>query len=228
MFHGKLFMTNKNYRIFERLRVAVLLTFISGYIDAYTYHTQGGRFAAAQTGNVIFLGISLAEKNMERALAYLIPIFMFSFGQWFNYLVRGYLSRHSIRWHAFSSMMMLSLLVFIILLTPLLPPIFTISSLSFFASMQVNTFKRLRGMPYANVMMTGNIKNAAHLLVKGLVEKNKAYQKEAFLTYSVIVSFIIGIILSSLVTAYLEEHSLIFLLFPVGLVSYWLYCEDVK
>ncbi len=43
----------KNYRIFEGLRVATVLTFISGYLNAFTFITQGGRFAGVQSGNVI-------------------------------------------------------------------------------------------------------------------------------------------------------------------------------
>ena len=54
-------MTKKNYRIFERVRVAVLITFISGFLDAYTFVTQGKRFAGLQTGNFIYLMKSLAE-----------------------------------------------------------------------------------------------------------------------------------------------------------------------
>ena len=34
----------KDYQNFEGLRVAMLLTFMSGFIDAYTFITQGGRF----------------------------------------------------------------------------------------------------------------------------------------------------------------------------------------
>ena len=40
----------------EKLRIAVLLSFISGYINAFTYNNNAGElFAGAQTGNVIFI-----------------------------------------------------------------------------------------------------------------------------------------------------------------------------
>jgi len=39
----------------EKLRIAVLLSFISGYINAFTYNNAGELFAGAQTGNVIFI-----------------------------------------------------------------------------------------------------------------------------------------------------------------------------
>ena len=57
-------MKKKDYRIFERVRVAVLITFISGFLDAYTFVTQGKRFAGLQTGNLIYLMKNLAEGNL--------------------------------------------------------------------------------------------------------------------------------------------------------------------
>ncbi len=66
--------------------------------------------------------------------------------------------------------MMLVLILLTIILSPIMPASFTIASLAFVASIQVETFRRLRGAPYANVMMTGNVKNA-YLWFKGLIEK---------------------------------------------------------
>ncbi len=48
-------MNQKEYRVFEGLRIACSLTFISGYLNAFTFVTQGGRFAGVQSGNVISL-----------------------------------------------------------------------------------------------------------------------------------------------------------------------------
>ena len=48
----------------EKLRIAVLLSFISGYINAFTYNNAGELFAGAQTGNVIF--IQSQRKKLKR------------------------------------------------------------------------------------------------------------------------------------------------------------------
>lgn len=218
-------MSHKSYRIFETLRVAMLLTFISGYIDAFTFHTQGGRFAAVQTGNLIYMSLNLAQGDFSKSFNYFVPIFVFSLGQWFNYFFRRYLSKYQLRWHAFSSLIMLLVLLLVVLLAQYLPSIVVISSLTFFAAMQADTFKRLRGTPYANVMMTGNIKNAAQLLVKGLVEKNSCILQEALRIYAIILSFILGIILSSFLSQLFGSYGLFFVLFPVLLVNYWLITE---
>lgn len=218
-------MKRKKYRLYEGFRVATLLTFVSGYIDAYTFHTQGQRFAAVQTGNLIYFAMALAEQNWVRVFDYAVPLLVFSFGQWFNHSIRRHITVSNLRWHAFGSHMMLIILVLTALTANHLPPTLTITGLSFFASIQVDTFKRLRGAPYGNVMMTGNIKNAAHLLSKGFLEKNRQFKKEGLLVYGVILSFVVGIIISTYVTSHFEEYALYLAIIPVLLLNYWLINE---
>ena len=78
----------KNYRIFEGLRVATVLTFISGYLNAFTFITQGGRFAGVQSGNVISTAYFLALGEFQQVLNFLIPIVSFVLGQFFTYSTR--------------------------------------------------------------------------------------------------------------------------------------------
>ena len=52
-------MKKRSYRVFEGLRVATLVSYIGGFIDAYTYNTQDERFASIQTGNLLYLVIHL-------------------------------------------------------------------------------------------------------------------------------------------------------------------------
>ena len=72
----------------EKLRIAVLLSFISGYINAFTYNNAGELFAGAQTGNVIFMALHFAKGNLEKAVEFLIPIISFMIGQIFIYCFR--------------------------------------------------------------------------------------------------------------------------------------------
>lgn len=55
--------SHRQYQIYEGLRCAVALCFISGYINAFTYVTQGKRFAGVQTGNLLSFAIHLSNKH---------------------------------------------------------------------------------------------------------------------------------------------------------------------
>ena len=70
-------MKKRSYRVFEGLRVATLVSYIGGFIDAYTYNTQDGRFASIQTGNLLYLVIHLVEGHIARAFSYAILSFLF-------------------------------------------------------------------------------------------------------------------------------------------------------
>lgn len=52
--------------------VAVILTLIVGFFDAYTYYGRGGVFANAQTGNIVKLVLALGEDTDP--LVFLLPI----------------------------------------------------------------------------------------------------------------------------------------------------------
>lgn len=215
----------KKYQNFEGLRVAMLLTFVSGFIDAYTFITQEGRFASMQTGNLLYMTINLAEGHLKEAFSFLIPIIFFILGQFFYYFLRRWVTPKNVRWHKFSTYVLLILLAVIAVLSPLLPSIFTIAGLAFFASIQLATFKRVRGYTYTNTMMTGNIKNAAYLFLKGSVEKNEQILKQSIYIITVIVTFMAGVLLSTVMCRYLTESSLYILLLPMLALVYFLNIE---
>ena len=89
----------------EKLRIAVLLSFISGYINAFTYNNAGELFAGAQTGNVIFMALHFAKGNFEKAVEFLIPIISFyDRAKFFIYCFRNFFQRrgHKGYIHSFS------------------------------------------------------------------------------------------------------------------------------
>ncbi|VTS37218.1 membrane protein [Streptococcus porcinus] len=53
----------KRHKVYEGIRCASALTFISGYVNTFTFLTQGRRFAGVQTGNVMYLAIRIVEKD---------------------------------------------------------------------------------------------------------------------------------------------------------------------
>ena len=81
--------TAKRYKtISESTAFMVMLTLLSGYLNAYTYATRGGIFANMHTGNMSKLGISLAGGNFAGSWQYLAPILAALLGVMFSELVR--------------------------------------------------------------------------------------------------------------------------------------------
>ncbi|MGT2958662.1 hypothetical protein A9Q68_04765 [Streptococcus bovimastitidis] len=210
----------QRYYVHEALRCAMSLTFISGYVNAFTFMTQGQRFAGIQSGNVASLAMSLAQGRLDRALDFLLPIIVFMLGQSFTYFMHRWANKHGIHWYLLSSFVLTVIALITSILTPILPAFFTVSGLAFFASIQVDTFKSLRGATYANVMMTGNVKNAAYQLTKGLYEKNREMILIGRNTAFVIFTFILGALAASLLSLKFGELSLGLVLIPLTYVNY--------
>ena len=78
--------------IHETFRVAALLAVVGGFLDAYTYILRGGVFANAQTGNIVLLGVHMADKDYRQALYYVVPIIAFSLGVFITEVLKKYFS----------------------------------------------------------------------------------------------------------------------------------------
>lgn len=63
----------------ETLLVGALLTFVGGFLDAYTF-VGHAVFANAQTGNVVLFGVETASRHWHAALLRLVPIAAFVVG----------------------------------------------------------------------------------------------------------------------------------------------------
>ena len=49
----------------ESFRIGALLAIIGGFFDAYSYLCRGGVFANAQTGNIVLLGVNIANGKIN-------------------------------------------------------------------------------------------------------------------------------------------------------------------
>ena len=62
----------------EMFFTGILLAFTGGFLDAYTYILRGNVFANAQTGNIVLLGINIANGNISKVIYYFVPILAFA------------------------------------------------------------------------------------------------------------------------------------------------------
>ena len=67
---------NKKH-ISESFRLAALLALVGGFLDAYTYICRGEVFSNAQTGNIVLVGLALAENNFKNAIYHVLPVIAF-------------------------------------------------------------------------------------------------------------------------------------------------------
>ncbi|MGV9033904.1 YoaK family protein [Lactococcus lactis] len=196
----------------ESLLVALLLAMNTGFVDAFTFFHFDGRFASLQTGNLIQTGINLAHGNLEKAFQFIIPILFFALGALFKTLFTKYKTQNNqseIESLLFIQMIGILLISLAFATFLHLSASLFVGILSFFMVIQDDTFTRVRGLPYANIMSTGNIKAFGTNLGQYLVSKNTKDLKNSLIFLSLALSFVVGAFISSLLSLWLGDFTLI-------------------
>lgn len=195
----------------EMFFTGILLAFTGGFLDAYTYILRGSVFANAQTGNIVLLGINIANGNISKALYYLIPIISFALGIFLTDVIkRNFSIKKLLHWRQIVIIFEIIILFIIGFLDTNVPNPFVNVSVSFVCALQVASFRKLAGLGYATTMCTGNLRSSIDKLSTFIFEKDKNALFEGMLYLSIIIMFILGAAIGT-ITVKLISHSAIWI-----------------
>ena len=193
----------------ERYRLGLILAGVGGFLDAYTYVCRGKVFANAQTGNIVLFGVSLVEKRWLSAIQYFFPVMVFVVGVFISEFMREKCNKKLFHWR--QSILVLEILT--LLGVSFIPmgkyDIIANVAVSFVCSLQVETFRKVRGNNYASTMCTGNLRSASDLLYKYFKGK-KENLKKSILYFGIITVFIIGGMIGATLTKIYLEKAVLF------------------
>ena len=182
----------KTQQISDTLLIGSLLAIVGGFLDAYTYLCRGHVFANAQTGNIVLLGINLIEGQFLKSLYYFVPIISFALGIVIAEMIRHHFFTHPrIHWRQ----LVILLEIVIILGVSLLPQTYNMvcnSLVSFVCSLQVQSFRKFHGNPYASTMCTGNLRSAMEHFYMYMKTKENDSLIKSLQYHMIIVFFIVG------------------------------------
>ena len=209
-------MNRAGHQMSETLFLGALLTVTGGFLDAYTYLCRGKVFANAQTGNIVLLGVKLAEGQFDALLHYLIPILAFALGVVVAELTRRRFRSHpAIHWRQ----IVIALEIAILGLVALLPTGEWDTAanvlVSFVCAVQVQSFRKIRGNPCATTMCTGNLRSAADNLYAGLALHDAPALLRASRYLSVVLVFVLGAVAGAFLTQALAEKAVLLCTLPL-------------
>lgn len=203
------------YQMSESFLIGSLLAVVGGYLDAYTYIARSQVFANAQTGNIMFLAMNIASGDIIKALSYIPPIIAFIFGILIAEQIKKRLDGGRIHWRQYVLLLELA----VIIAVSFLPKgrigsirLDTVANvlISFVCSLQVQSFRKIRGIVCATTMCTGNLRSGTEALSVFFQSKNKKVLHKAGKFYAIVLIFIIGAVLGTLLTQLFQEKSVIF------------------
>lgn len=202
----------------ERLTAACVLSVTGGFLDIYTYLYRGKVFANAVTGNMVLFGLNLADRNWNGSARYLLAILFYALGVFMAEIVHSKLpSSRRISWNQI--VIMLEVLCLLpVCFIPYGEFDFIVNALiSFVCALQVQTFRRVHGLPFASTMCTGNLRSGTEALFHSRRNRSSGELVKALHYYGVIVCFISGAVIGAILLGILGHF--IFLLAPLGLLT---------
>ncbi len=189
---------------------AFLYTTIGGYLDAYCYVTHGHVFANAQTGNIVLLGLALAEGNLAGALSHLPPLLTFTAGVFGTLWVHQRISLPDVRLRTIGACTELVILIALLLLGSRIPNSLVVPSIAFVAAVQVTSFQAVSDWKFNSAMTTGNLRATLKAVVLWRAGKNPAQNRQKFLaTGAICLFFALGALLGGLGSRFFPRQALL-------------------
>ena len=149
----------------EAFITALFLSVSGGLQDVYTYLYRGKVFANAQTGNIVLMSAALFRGDWEAVVKYLVPVLSFLLGIAVAELVHvHYRKQEKIHWRQIVLIEEI-LLLFIVGFIPVTLDPLANALVSFVCALQVQTFHKIHGQPYASTMCIGNMRSGMESLV---------------------------------------------------------------
>ncbi len=208
-------MTKSNFN--ESYFFSYILTFVGGYLGAYSYVLRGGVFASAQTGNLILLGINFANGNFATWYHHIVPIIVFSLG-----IILAEHIKTACKSDKASRRVNLSLEIATLAIVAFIPVgnlnLYANIGIAFGAALQTQTFRQIGEHVHMTTMCTGNIRGISEYLYYGLKEKNGNKVIDAIKRIGVIVAFVIGVVIGAIASNFTGAASVLFAVVVLGFV----------
>lgn len=193
----------------ETMKVGALLALAGGFMDAYTYLLHGGVFANAQTGNIVLLGMYAAQGELTQAVHYLLPIAAFAAGVVLTEAVKlKYQNLEAMHWRQLMLLGEVALL-FVCGFAPAGQWDTAVNiTVSFVCSLQVSTFRKIRGCACATTMCTGNLRSGTELLCRWLMKGERDKIEKALCYFVLIFFFVLGAALGVWCIGWMQAQAL--------------------
>lgn len=193
----------------ESLSVGLLLACVGGFLESYSFLCRDGVFANCQTGNMVLMAMYFAKGDMIRTVSYFIPILSFIIGVILTELVRAFCNQSKLHWRQY-----ILLLEVLLLAIPAFIPsgsynIVATTLIAFSCSMQVESFRKVKGSVFATTMCTGNLRSGTYQFFQYILTKDKNELRRAGHYFAVIAVFMAGAILGAITTAHWGEPAIL-------------------
>ncbi len=178
----------------ESIDIAILLSLVGGFLDIYTYLYRGEVFANAVTGNIVLFGLHLISFNWLHSFGYFAAVAAYGLGV---FVADWICHKQSVSLGISRFQKVILVEIFVLFTIPFIPfggawDQLVLIVVPFVCAMQVQTFRKVRHLPYASTMCTGNLRSGSEAFSRAIFYKDKQLFSDAMLYFFVITCFTLG------------------------------------
>ena len=217
------------YLACEKWWVFLTLTWVGGFLGAFTYSIRGGVFCNAQTANFVLLSMAVGSGQWGHALYYFVPMIAYFIGIVISETVAKPIKKlQLIRW---DTLLVLIEMMFVLLLgfIPESAP-YQISQVmvNFICAMQYNTFRQAEGMPVATTFCTNHFRQVGVAFTKAVKHRDPVWAGKMWRHLSLILIFTFGGVISTMLCHRFLGRAVWGAMFPLVVVFCYLLDADLK
>ena len=211
-------MKNNGFLECEKEYVYLILIFVAGFFGAYTYVLKGGVFCNAQTGNLVYMAISIGKGDFIKTLYYFLPFLSYLFGTIISEILPGVTKRaFSLRWDSILVLIEILAALIVGFLPDNVPVQLSQIIIAFVCSMQYNTFRQSEGIPMATTFCTNHVRQFGIYIAKSIKHKEKSdYLKRVLKHLKMLTAFVLGGSISTLIGSIFKDRTILFAILPLG------------
>ena len=195
----------------ESIQLGIPLAVVGGFLEAYTFVCRGGVFANCQTGNMVLFALNAAAGNFRKALLLIAPVAAFMVGILLTEKVKSLFGAHpKMHWRQITILFEMACLVVAALLPTGKLDVIVTTLIAFVCAIQVESFRKLQGSPYATTMCTGNLRSATDSLFLFLQNKDRPAGRRSGRYFLIVLFFMLGAVVGAALTDWFAEKAVLF------------------
>lgn len=193
----------------ESFLLSAIISLSGGFQDAYTYNIRQKVFANAQTGNIVLMSQHIMSGEWVEGLHYLIPILAFAVGIIIaEQLCYHFKNNRFIHWRQIVILLEIVVLASVAFI-PVKYNMLANALVSLSCAMQVQSFRKVNGYPYASTMCIGNLRSGTESLSVFFRNRKMGALKKAMNYYGIIFIFAIGAGIGGILSTILGVKSIL-------------------
>jgi len=194
---------------FNSLIVAMLLTAVGGFLDAFSYLGQGHVFANVMTGNLVLSAISSIRGDWTHVARLLLPLASYVVGAAAGARLRSTAQKRMIRAPQVLALgVEIAILVGIGWLPEGFPSAAIVSAISFLIAVRSSFFSHVEAWTYASTMPTGNLRQFGEAVFQSVSGTGNPKSKRQLVVFALVtLSFFLGALAGGVTTDILHNRA---------------------